>query len=161
VEERASRNSFTFWLNAWLPVALGVAVIVIESTEAFGSDHTSGPLRWLFEHLFGPVSDPRWEHLHHHIRKAGHFVGYGLIGLAWLRAWWMTLPHSRFIQDALLALLGTAMVASSDEFHQSMIPNRTGTPWDVLLDCCGAFVLQLMVYTFMRITRPKKLARAA
>jgi VanZ family protein len=73
----------------------------------------------------------------------------------------MTLPHSRFIHDAFLALLGTALVASSDEFHQTFLPNRTGSPWDVLLDCCGAITLQLVAYVLMRIFRPKKLARAA
>ena len=161
MEDRSSRNSLKFWLNAWLPVALGVAVIVMESTEAFGSDHTSGPLRWFYETFFGPVSNFRWEHIHHFIRKAGHFFAYGFIGLAWLRAWWMTLPHSRFVQDALLALMGTALVASADEWHQTFLPNRTGTPWDVLLDCCGAIVLQFVVYVFMRVARPKRLARAA
>ena len=73
----------------------------------------------------------------------------------------MTLPKSRFLHDALLALLGTALVASADEFHQTFLPNRTGSPWDVLLDCCGAIVLQTMVYVFMRVRAPKKLARAA
>ena len=33
-----------FWISAWLPVALGSAVIAIESTEFLGADHTSGPL---------------------------------------------------------------------------------------------------------------------
>jgi VanZ family protein len=51
------------------------------------------------------------------------------------------------------------MVASSDEFHQTFLPNRTGSPWDVLLDCCGAIVLQLVVYVFMRSFKPKRLAR--
>jgi VanZ family protein len=73
----------------------------------------------------------------------------------------MTLPHSRFIPDAFLALLGTALIASADEYHQSYLPNRTSSPWDVLLDCCGAITLQLLVYIFMRINRPKRLARAA
>jgi VanZ family protein len=63
--------------------------------------------------------------------------------------------------DASLALLGTAMVASGDEFHQSFLPNRTGVPSDVLLDCCGAIVLQLIVYLVLRIGSPKRLARAA
>ena len=126
-----------------------------------GADHTSGPLRALFQFVFGPIGDARWDLVHHYIRKSGHFVGYGLIGLAWLRAWWFTLPHSRFLPDALLALLGTALIASCDEWHQSYLPNRTGTPKDVLLDCTGAIVLQLIVYTFMRTIRPKRLARAA
>ena len=58
--------------------SLGIGVIAMESTEYFGSDHTSGPLRWLFEVLFGPCQNARWEIIHHYIRKSGHFLGYGL-----------------------------------------------------------------------------------
>jgi VanZ family protein len=154
-------HGLLYWIYAWLPVVLGIAVIAIESSEAFGSDRTSVPLRNLFEALFGHVSNASWVSIHHYIRKTGHFLGYGLIGLAWLRAWWMTLPHSRFRHDALLALLGTAIVASCDEWHQSFLPNRTASPWDVLLDCTGGITLQLIVYIFMRTFKPKRLARAA
>ena len=150
-----------YWISAWLPVAIGIAVIAIESTELLGANHTSGPLRSIFEALFGHVPDARWDIIHHYVRKSGHFIGYGLIGLAWLRAWWMTLDHSSFFPDALLALFGTALVASCDEWHQTFLPNRTGTPWDVLLDCTGAIILQLIVYVFMRTFKPKRLARAA
>jgi VanZ family protein len=160
LEERSNRRGPKFWLSAWLPVVLGIVIITIESTEFLGADHTGNPLRSLWEALFGHVSPARWEMIHHHIRKVGHFVGYGLIGLAWLRAWWMTLPHSRFLEDAFLALLGTSLIASMDELHQSYMPNRTGTPWDILLDCCGALTLQLLVYIYLRTMRPKRLARA-
>ena len=150
-----------FWIGVWWPVAVGICVIALESTQFMGSDHTTGPLRWLFQAIFGPVSDARWEIVHHYTRKSGHFLGYGLLGLAWLRAWWMTLPRSQFLLDTMLALLGTAMTASADELHQTFLPNRTGTPWDVLLDCCGALAMQLLVYGFLRAFRPKRLARAA
>jgi VanZ family protein len=156
----SSSRGLKFWISAWLPVVLGIAVIVLESTEWFGSDNTSHPLRLLFEALFGHVNDTAWQFLHHLIRKSGHFLGYGTIGLLWLRAWWMTLSHSHFLVDALLAFLGTALVASADEFHQSFLPDRTGTPWDVLLDCCGAITLQLVVYIFLRAFRPKRLTHA-
>jgi VanZ family protein len=156
-----SRQGLRFWVSAWWPVVLGACVILLESTEMLGADHTSGPLRRIFEALFGSVGDARWDLLHHYIRKSGHFTGYGAIGLAWLRAWWMTLPRSRFLQDSFLALLGTASIASLDEWHQTFLSNRTGSPYDVLLDCCGALTLQLMVYVYLRIARPKKLARAA
>lgn len=159
---RDSRPRTTrFWVSTWLPVLLGILMIAVESTEWFGADHTSGPLRMVYQAIFGQVSDARWEVIHHYIRKSGHFIGYGLIGLAWLRAWWLTLPHSRFLPDAFLALMGTALIASADEFHQSFLPNRTSSPWDVLIDCSGALTLQLMVYIFMRISRPKRLMRTA
>ena len=127
----------------------------------FGADRTSSPLRWVWEHVFGQLTDARWEILHHYIRKSGHFLGYGTMGLLWLRAWWMSLPRARFLLDALLALLGTAAVASADEFHQSLLPNRTGIPSDVLLDCCGAIVLVLLLYLYVRLRWPKRLERTA
>jgi VanZ family protein len=157
----SNRRGLKYWLSAWWPVALGIAVIAMESTEFMGADHTSGPLRWIFEAIFGAVDDAKWEIVHHLTRKTGHFLGYGAIGLAWLRAWWMTLPRSSFLPDAFLALMGTALVASADEWHQTFLPNRTGTPWDVLLDCCGAITLQFMVYICLRLFRPKRLSRAA
>jgi VanZ family protein len=157
----SNRRSLRYWISAWLPVVLGVVAVALESTEFLGANHTSGPFRWLYQTIFGPVSDERWEILHILIRKAGHFIGYGVIGLAWLRAWWMTLPRSRFLHDSLLALLGTALIASADEWHQTFLPNRTGSAWDVLLDCCGAIMLELAAYIFMRLFRPKRLARAA
>ena len=154
------RRNWIFWIRAWVPVAIAIAVIATESTEYFGADRTSGPFRTVYEFFFGAVDPDRWDTIHHVIRKTGHFIGYGLVGLSWLRAWWMTLPESNFLQDALLALLGTAAVASADEFHQTFLPNRTGLASDVVLDCTGAILLQLLVYLFMRLFRPKELARA-
>ena len=139
-----------FWISAWWPVAVGIAVIAMESTMYFGADHTSGPLRWLFQALFGPVSDARWDIIHHYARKSGHFVGYGALGVLWLRAWRMSLPSTSFLVDSLLGVAGTALVATFDEWHQTFLPNRTGTAWDVLLDSIGASVMIGCVYLYLR-----------
>ena len=160
-EECVSPKSVGFWISAWWPVALGIGVIFVESTAMFGSDHTSGPLRWLWEHLFGSIGDAQWEILHHLIRKTGHFLGYGTLGLLWLRAWRLSLSRAGFLIGATLALLGTALVASGDEFHQSFLPNRTGVPSDVVLDCCGAVVLLSGVYLYLRWREPERLERSA
>ena len=157
----SSGRGARFWIIAWWPVVLGIAVIALESTEMMGADHTSGPLRVVWQAIFGLVTDGRWEVIHHYIRKSGHFLGYGLIGLAWLRAWRMSFPRATFLTDLTLAMVGTALIASTDEFHQSFLPNRTSSPWDVLLDCTGAFVLQMLFYAIVRTLRPKRLARAA
>ena len=154
------RRSARFWIRAWWPVALGIAVIILESTSYLGADHTDGPLRWLWDHIFGDRFDERWEMMHHYIRKTGHFLGYGTMALLWLRAWRMTLPRAGFLLDAILALAGTATIASLDEFHQSFLPNRTGLPSDVLLDCCGAFAL-LLIYLLLLSLRPKRIEHPA
>jgi VanZ family protein len=153
----SSSRGAGLWIRAWLPVAVGIAVIAAESTQYFGADRTSGPLRWLFQSLFGAVGDDRWEKIHHIIRKSGHFVGYGLLALTWLRAWWMSMPRSRFILDSILALAATGLIAGADEFHQTFLPNRTGKAWDVLLDCCGALFLQWLTFLWLRFFRPDTL----
>ena len=150
-----------FWIGTWWPVVLSAAVVAASSSTWMGSDHTSRPLRWLWEMVFGAVPDTRWDVIHLCIRKIGHFTGYGLIGLAWLRAWRLTLPRLSYLNDAILAVLGAALLASCDEYHQTFLPNRTGSPWDVLLDCCGALAMCLVVRIFAAAFRPARLKRAA
>jgi VanZ family protein len=149
----SSPAGWRWWSNVWVPVVLAVAVICIESTAAMSAEHTSRFLRPLFEHLFGPFSDRAWDRFHHFLRKSGHFVGYGTVGFTFLRAWLHTLGRrgprallSWRLESAVLAIFSTAIVASGDEFHQSFIPSRTGTPVDVLLDTAGATALCLLVW---------------
>ncbi len=146
----SSLRGLRFWVSAWWPVAFGIAVIAVESTKYFGADRTSHPLRVLFEALFGAIGDARWQVIHHYIRKSGHFLGYGSLGLIWLRAWRMTFPRLQFLPQAALALASTALVAGWDEWHQSFLPNRTGSLWDVLLDCCGALFMQWLASMYLR-----------
>jgi VanZ family protein len=154
----SSRRGLKFWLSTWIPVAMGVAAIALESTEWMGANHTSGPLRWLFQAIFGPVSEATWDIVHHFVRKAGHFTGYGVLSLLWLRAWRRSLALTQPSYNFLLALLATALVASADEFHQTFLPNRTGSAWDVLLDCTGAATLLVATYLYLKL---RALTRAA
>jgi VanZ family protein len=152
-----SRHKRGAWhlASTWIPVAFCVLVIATESTVYFGADHTSGPLRQFFELFFGHFTEPQWSRIHHIIRKCGHFTGYGLLSLSWFRAFWMTFRlsapfDSRRIAAHCLALLGTLLVASGDEFHQTFLPNRTGTIRDVFVDGFGAAIMQILVWLWMR-----------
>ncbi len=157
----SSERGARFWVSAWLPVVVAACLVAIESTAYFGADRTSGPLRYLWEMVFGLVTERHWHIIHILLRKSGHFLGFGLVGLTWLRAWWMTLPHARFLRVELLALAGSALIASADEYHQSFLPNRTSSPRDVLLDCVGALVTMCVAYLILRIRAPQYLSRAA
>jgi VanZ family protein len=148
-------------VGTWLPVVLMMAVIAMESTQYLGADHTDGPLRFLYQAVFGPVTDARWEVIHHHIRKCGHFIGYGLLGLSWLRAWLTSLARRSFLHSALLAMIAVFLTASADEIHQAFLPNRTSSPWDVLIDCSGALALQILAYLAIRTRQPRPMASAA
>jgi VanZ family protein len=155
VVPRRERRGIGHLASAWIPVAFCIFVIACESTVYFGADHTSGPLRRFCEFFFGHFTEPQWSRLHLIIRKCGHFTGYGLLSISWFRAFWMTfrtsaLPNSRLIAAHSLAMLGTLLVASGDEFHQTFLANRSGSLRDVLVDCSGAALMQVLVWLWMR-----------
>lgn len=151
------RHKRSGWVSAWLPVFICTILIAITSSNNFSSDQTSAPFRWIYEAIFGHVPDAHWHIIHFFIRKGIHFFGYGVYGLLWLRAWWLTLPNSHYAQNSTLAVLGCAIVASADEFHQSFLSHRTGSPRDVLLDCCGSLALLLISYLVLLVFRPERL----
>jgi VanZ family protein len=76
------------------------------------------------------------------IKKGGHFLGYAFLSLAYLYA----LPQQctpktrRWIAVALAFLY-----ALSDEFHQSFIPGRRASLWDVGIDGLGATLAMLFI----------------
>lgn len=151
----AARRDLSRQASAWVPVAACVLVIAMESTVYFGADHTSGPLQQFFEFLLQRrFTQPEWWRLHLLIRKCGHFLGYGILSIAWFRAFWMTWkaddPGRRRSVVHALAMLGTLLVASSDEIHQLFLPNRTGSIWDVLIDCTGGLLMQSLLWLAMR-----------
>jgi VanZ family protein len=147
--------------SAWVPVLFCVLVIACESTVYFGADHTSGPLQRFVEFLLHRhFTQPQWWRLHLIIRKFGHFTGYGILSLAWFRAFWMTWPYAANRSSLRrwahgLAMLGTLFIASSDEFHQLFLPNRSGSIWDVMVDCSGGLLMQCLTWLWMR-RRSKK-----
>jgi VanZ family protein len=134
----------------WVPVILWCVIIALES--AIGSSaNTGGILLHLVTWLIGPVDHAKFEVFHHIARKSGHFLGYGILGLLWFRAFAHTLNCATRVKCASLAIACTFAVASLDEWHQSFSPTRTATFRDVVLDTCGALVLvTLAMLTFAR-----------
>lgn len=140
-------------LKAWIATILWLIVIAIESTKYLSAHNTSRFLFPVLHYLFG-MSLESFQPIHFLMRKAGHVFGYGLLSILFFRAWRETLPAlgnpKWTFRWANIALLATAVVASLDEWHQSFLPARTGTPWDVLLDSCAAISAQIFVFLWMR-----------
>lgn len=70
-------------------------------------------------------------------RKLVHAGEYALLAFLWWRALRTRLAHRR----AILAALAIAVLyAVSDEFHQSFVEGRNGSPLDVGIDTVGAAI---------------------
>jgi VanZ family protein len=146
----------------WMPAALSVLMIALESTATFSANNTSQWLYPLWVRLFGPISPAHWAEVHHLIRKTGHFVGYGLVSVAFFYSWRQTFHRMAVVKHwtlwrraSVLAVLCTLLIASLDEYHQSFLPSRTSSPRDVLIDLCGAIAFQLVLLLIIQLFRPR------
>lgn len=81
------------------------------------------------------------------IRKSGHFLGFAILGALS----WAALAHfPRPRRLGLWAWAVATLYAASDEWHQSLVPGRTGAFRDVVLDSVGAAVAILCVTLVFR-----------
>jgi VanZ family protein len=73
-------------------------------------------------------------------RKIGHVTGYALLTALW--AWALRGVVGRPVVWAVLISLA---YACTDEFHQTFVHGRTGTPRDVLIDAIGMAIAALLI----------------
>jgi VanZ family protein len=73
-------------------------------------------------------------------RKLGHITGYALLTALW--AWALRDVVRRHV---LWAVLISLAYACSDEFHQTFVRGREGTPRDVLIDAVGMAIAALLI----------------
>ena len=148
----------------WWPVVFWLGVIRLESTDLASASNTAGLLFKLISSVI-PHADPIFvDHLDGVMRKSGHFVGYAILSALVFLALQKTnrdrmrevrrRPWGTYLRDlwrpewCCIAILATIATAAADEIHQSFIPSRTGRWQDVVIDTCGAAVVQLIIYVF-------------
>jgi VanZ family protein len=136
-------------LKVWIAAILWLIVIAIESSD-LASAHNTGRILYPILHFLFGLSHAAFDPVHFYIRKCGHVVGYGLLSILLFRAWRETLPGVSSAKWTFrwgnLAVVGTALVASLDEWHQSFIPSRTGRWQDVVLDTCAGIGAQVLLF---------------
>ncbi len=154
--------SFRTLAHRWWPVLVWLGVIRLESTDYASASNTSGVLYTVIAAVAPHVDESFVSQLDEVLRKTGHFAGYGILSaLVFLalkntnhdrlgpllrRPWGIHLRDFWRWDWALLGMLATVVTAAADEIHQSFLPSRTGQWQDVVLDTCGAAVLQAIIY---------------
>src|SRR3954469_1602916 len=68
-------------------------------------------------------------------RKLVHFAEYGLLTILWARALRTRMEARKAV---LAALLVASLYAVTDEYHQTFVEGRHGTPLDWAIDTAGA-----------------------
>jgi VanZ family protein len=86
------------------------------------------------------------------LRKLAHVTEYAVLtGLWWraLRALGVGRPLAAAVAIALL-------YAGTDEFHQTFVDGRRGTPVDVMIDAIGMTIAVLLIYARRRSRGPSR-----
>ncbi len=79
------------------------------------------------------------------VKKASHALGYGLLALSYLHF----LKYNR--KQYWLAWFMAVVYSATDEFHQSFIPGRNASIYDVIIfDNLGALIMLWMYFKFLR-----------
>ena len=132
-----------------------LTVIAVESTNLGSAEHTGRILYPFFHFVFG-MDPARFAVWHALLRKTGHIVGYFTLSILLFRSWRATFPRlsTRWcLQWATVAFLSTSLVAMLDEWHQSLLPSRTGTFRDVILDSTAGLMAQIALVAILRMQR--------
>jgi VanZ family protein len=142
-------------LRRWAPLVIWAAVIFTFSTGWFTSDNTEAIARPFLHWLFPSLTPDALSFIHHLIRKCGHVTEYFIFGLLVLRTIRAGRPDMRLVW-ALAAIGIVAAYASSDEFHQSFVPGRGASIYDVMLDTGGGALSQVAAALFALRGSPRE-----
>lgn len=82
-------------------------------------------------------------------RKGMHFTGYGILAVVF----YFFYTKLKWRYPSIFAFFTIVIIASLDEYRQSMIPGRTGIYNDVILDACGAITLLVIVKAIQGLSR--------
>jgi VanZ family protein len=117
-------------LGAWLPAILWVTALFVLSSSLFSASNTSRFIEPVLRFLLPDASGTTIALLHGLIRKAAHFANYSI--LFWI------LIHGPLVGRPYLALTLCVCYAFLDEGHQILVPGRSPSLYDVVLDSSGA-----------------------
>lgn len=137
----------------WLPVIAWMLLIFCGSGASLSSEQTSRFLRPIIHWLFPSLPEQTVNRIVATTRKGAHVTEYGVLALLVWRARRRPVQSEARLwvwRDASFAFAVAVAYAATDEFHQSLVPSRQGSGWDMLLDSCGAAGALLLLWVIGR-----------
>lgn len=151
-------SRFKVFAKFWLPVLIWAALIYSVSADGKSVNHSSRIIEPLVRWLFPNVSnDTLWATILF-VRKCAHVTEFAILTcLLWrgLRATVWRQVEGWSSRCAWTAWGVAVAFAASDEFHQSFVPGRQASPWDVMIDATGAALGLLLIWAIQRRRRAK------
>ncbi len=93
------------------------------------------------------------------VRKMAHALNYAILGFLCAMMVVTSKKVEQNFKGALLSLAICSLYAASDEFHQTLVPGRSGEVRDVVIDTIGSAVAIALVYGVYKIVCKRKSKR--
>lgn len=140
------------FLVYWLPVLVWMGVIFLMSTSLGAGDNTSRILGPLLKFFLPDVSAETIAALRIVVRKFAHVVEYAILASL---VWRALAKPARSVPIwvngfAWKTILVCALYAASDEFHQTFVESRVGTPGDVMIDMIGTISALAVIWAWQQ-----------
>lgn len=120
-------------------LSLKISQEIVESTDVILDRHWDSYTKSVYV-----------DKIHYYVRKAAHITEYFILAIT------ITLPlyvvfGIRHVFLFIVSAFLCVMIACGDEYHQTFVAGRTGTPKDVLIDSIGIFsgILVSEVFCFV------------
>ena len=129
------------FLKYWLPLLIWLGVIFVDSTSVMSAEHTSQYIVPFLLWLKPGLSPKAIGIILVVARKCAHVTEYAVLSfLLWRALRSIPALRTKTLMVFGAALMACALVAATDEFHQTFVKPRTPSVRDVLLDVAGALL---------------------
>ncbi|MEP6809309.1 MAG: VanZ family protein [Chthoniobacterales bacterium] len=149
---KTERHQF---LRYGLPVILWLSLIFAASTDMMSAEHTSRIIAPFLHWLVSDIAPATIALVQLLVRKGAHVTEYAVLGALMARAFRYGLKKTG-THFVFLVWLLCAVWAALDEFHQTFVASRTGSPIDVMIDAAGALLGVGVYWLSSRAKAPAK-----
>jgi VanZ family protein len=154
----------------WISVILWMAVIFMLSSQDAGessgislkiTDQIAEIIIPSFKRMPSVEKTRIIDELHYFIRKTAHAGAYFILGILCILL--MNTYKIKNYNKIIISLIICLVYAFSDEFHQSFVPGRGPSVYDVGIDFCGSivgvFIVSLLIKLYLNFRDKSKKRR--
>ena len=151
-----NQNKWRGRVLRYAPLIVWTCVVLFASTGAASMSETSHFIRPLLHFLFPNTPEEILTIYHGYIRKLAHLTEYAILGFFAARAFANSSKNLLRRYRFFFAFAVVVFVACTDEFNQSYNAARTGSIYDVFLDCSGGLTMIFVFAVWTKIREKRE-----
>ncbi len=132
------------FFNYWFPPVAWMAFI-FPTNDSLTSESTSSIIIPLLQWLMPSADQSTLEAIHELLRKISHFLGYGFLAFLLFRAF-RSKSKSFDLRWIIYSGLISSLYGILDEYIQTLLPTRTGSFYDWLIDITGSLSVLGLIF---------------